>query len=82
MSSSNPSTNNQAAGIANAGEKKVETVDYRTSAGGQQQEQRPVQVTHQPHPPAKKSNTSGGVLENAAASAKATLQTAREAISN
>lgn len=71
----------KAAESGNAGEKKVETVDYRSSAGGVQ-EQRPVQVTHQPHPPAKKSNTSGGVLENAAASATATLQSAKKAISN
>ncbi|KHN36261.1 hypothetical protein glysoja_003384 [Glycine soja] len=53
-------------------EKKVETVDYRSSAG-QRQEERNVQVIHQPH----STNTSGGVL----AAAATTLQSAKDAIS-
>ncbi|XP_061341570.1 uncharacterized protein LOC133287891 [Gastrolobium bilobum] len=56
-------------------ERKVETVDYRSSAG-QGQEERNVQVIHQPH-----SATSGGVLTNAAAAVASTLQSAKEAIS-
>ncbi|CAA2964782.1 uncharacterized protein LOC111401993 [Olea europaea var. sylvestris] len=63
-------------------EKKVETVDFRSSAG-RDQEQKAVQVIHQPHPqpPAAASNTSGGVLTNAAASVASTLQSSKEAIS-
>lgn len=38
-------------------------------------------MAHQPQPPAKKSNTSGGVLENAAASVKTTLENAKDVIS-
>lgn len=78
----NPSANKAAESknAADSTEKKVETVDYRSSAG-QVQEQRPVQVVHQPHPTPAKSSTSGGLLENAAASVASTLQSAKQAIS-
>ncbi|CAJ1929473.1 unnamed protein product [Sphenostylis stenocarpa] len=56
-------------------EKKVETVDYRSSAG-QGQEERNVQVIHQPH----STNTSGGVLAGAAAAVASTLQSAQNKI--
>ncbi|KAK7307657.1 hypothetical protein VNO77_40904 [Canavalia gladiata] len=56
-------------------EKKVETVDYRSSPG-QGVEGRNVQVVHQP-----RSTTSGGVLAGAAASVASTLQSAKDAIS-
>ncbi|CAN6562912.1 hypothetical protein ACFX13_028039 [Malus domestica] len=62
-----------------AKEAKVNTVDIRSSAG-QGQEQRNVQVVHQPHPSAK-TNTSGGVLTTAAAAVANTLQSAKDAIS-
>lgn len=62
-------------------ERKVETVDYRTSAG-KCQEYRPIEVVHQPHlPEASAKTTSGSVLTNAAANVVSTLQTAKEAIS-
>ncbi|MFS8016951.1 hypothetical protein Hanom_Chr15g01374541 [Helianthus anomalus] len=56
---------------------------------GQRQEQRVAEAPHQPHPPAsaapvaatKGSNTSGAILENAAASVSSALQSAREVIS-
>ncbi|KAL2522591.1 ADP-ribosylation factor 2 [Forsythia ovata] len=53
-------------------EKKVDTVDLQSSAG-QGQEQKPVQVIHEPHPQPRASNTSGSVLTNAAASVASTL---------
>jgi hypothetical protein len=56
-------------------ERKVETVDHLSSAG-QGQEQRNVQVIHQPH-----SKTSGGVLTGAAAAVVSTLESAKDAIS-
>ena len=61
-------------------ERTVNAVDYRSSAG-QGQEQKQVQVVHQPHPLAEDSTTSGGVLASAAASVVSTLQSAKEAIS-
>ncbi|KAL2348360.1 hypothetical protein Fmac_002360 [Flemingia macrophylla] len=66
---------NEAVNAQNNMEKKVETVEYRSSAG-QGQEERNVQVTHQPH-----SKTSGGVLSGAAAAVASTLQSAKDAIS-
>ncbi|XP_028055922.1 uncharacterized protein LOC114260058 isoform X2 [Camellia sinensis] len=64
------------------GERTVNTVDYRTSAG-QAQEQEPVQVVHQSHLPTTttNSNTSGGILVGAANAVASTLQSAKEAIS-
>ncbi|KAJ9177301.1 hypothetical protein P3X46_012535 [Hevea brasiliensis] len=59
-------------------EKKVETIDYRSSAG-QGAEIRNVQVVHQSHPK-ENLNTSGGVLSNAAASVASTLESAKDAI--
>ncbi|MCD7454994.1 hypothetical protein HAX54_026722 [Datura stramonium] len=59
----------------NQKERRVETVDYQSSVG-QGQEQRPVEVIHQPQ-----SNTSGGVLANAAAAVASTLESAKKAIS-
>ncbi|XP_058772818.1 uncharacterized protein LOC131646901 [Vicia villosa] len=56
-------------------EKKVETVDHQSSAG-QGQEERKVQVIHEPH-----SKTSGGVLTGAADAVASTLQSAKDAIS-
>ncbi|XP_055802902.1 uncharacterized protein LOC129872072 [Solanum dulcamara] len=58
-------------------ERRVETVDYQSSVG-QGQEQRPVEVIHQTQ---IQSNTSGGVLANAAASVASTLESAKRAIS-
>ncbi|TMW91376.1 hypothetical protein EJD97_014417 [Solanum chilense] len=58
-------------------ERRVESVDYQSSVG-QGQEQRPVEVIHQPQ---IQSNTSGGVLANAAASVASTLESAKRAIS-
>ncbi|TKY70613.1 hypothetical protein E2542_SST06904 [Spatholobus suberectus] len=66
---------NEIVNAQNSMEKKVATVDYRSSAG-QGQEERNVQVIHQPH-----SNTSGGVLAGAAAAVATTLQSAKDAIS-
>ncbi|KAG4973196.1 hypothetical protein AAZX31_11G051000 [Glycine max] len=58
----------------NGMEKKVESVDYRSSAGqGQEEKNVQVKVIHQPH----STNTSGGVL----AAAATTLQSAKDAIS-
>ncbi|KAK6798369.1 hypothetical protein RDI58_006071 [Solanum bulbocastanum] len=56
---------------------QMESVDYKSSVG-QGQEQRPVEVIHQPQ---IQSNTSGGVLANAAASVASTLESAKRAIS-
>jgi len=67
---------NEIVNAQNGMEKKVETVDYRSSAG-QRQEERNVQVIHQPH----STNTSGGVLAGAAAAVASTLQSAKDAIS-
>lgn len=53
-------------------ERRVESVDYQSSVG-QGQEQRPVELIQ--------SNTSGGVLANAAASVASTLESAKRAIS-
>jgi len=58
-------------------EKKVESVDYRSSAG-QGQEMRNVEVIHQPH---TTKNTSGGILAGAAAAVTTTLQSAKDAVS-
>jgi len=66
---------NESVNAQNSMERKVETVDYRSSAG-QGQEERNVQVIHQPQ-----SNTSGGVLAGAAAAVASTLQSAKDAIS-
>nr|KYP52439.1 hypothetical protein KK1_025744 [Cajanus cajan] len=66
---------NETVNAQNHMEKKVETVDHRSSAG-QGQEERNVQVIHQPHP-----KTSGGVLSGAAAAVASTLQSAKDAIS-
>lgn len=60
-------------------ETKVDTVDYRSSAG-QAQEERHVQIIHQPHSTTN-TNTSGGVLAGAAAAVASTLQSAKDAIS-
>ena len=59
-------------------ERRIETVDYRSSAG-QGPEVRKVQVIHHSNPK-EDSNTSGGVLSNAAASVASTLQSAKDAI--
>nr|GLL26435.1 hypothetical protein DM860_014504 [Ipomoea trifida]GMC99225.1 hypothetical protein DM860_014504 [Ipomoea batatas]GMD00937.1 hypothetical protein DM860_014504 [Ipomoea batatas] len=75
---------NTSASAANKGmsaqgqmERKVETVDYESCAG-HAQEQRPVEVTHQP----VNKKTSGALLTNAAASVVSTLDSAKEALSN
>ncbi|WCJ31269.1 hypothetical protein M5689_012775 [Euphorbia peplus] len=60
-------------------EKRIETVDYRSSAG-QGQELRTVEVIHQCHAPKKTPNTSGGVLASAAESVASSLQSARDII--
>ncbi|KAJ7944468.1 Small GTPase superfamily, ARF type [Quillaja saponaria] len=65
--------------INGATESKVDTKDYHSSAG-QGQEERNVQVVHQPHP-SKGSTTSGGVLAGAAAAVESTLESAKDAIS-
>ncbi|AES94626.1 hypothetical protein MtrunA17_Chr5g0401751 [Medicago truncatula] len=73
----NEQAKNEAMNVRSSIEKKVETVDHRSSAGqGQGQEERNVQVIHQPH-----SKTSGGVLTGAAAAMASTLQSAKDAIS-
>ncbi|RAL50562.1 hypothetical protein DM860_014504 [Cuscuta australis] len=59
-------------------ERKVETVDLRSSAGQSRQEKRAVEIIHQPND----KKTSGAVLTNAAASVVSTLDSAKEAISN
>ncbi|KAL0536532.1 hypothetical protein IC582_025481 [Cucumis melo] len=61
-------------------EKRVETVDYRSSVG-QGLEKRNVQVVHVPHSSSENFATSGGVLAGAAAAVANTLQSAKEAIS-
>ncbi|XP_059293557.1 uncharacterized protein LOC132046815 [Lycium ferocissimum] len=61
-------------------ERRVETLDYQSSVG-QGQEQRPVEIIHQPQISTPLSNTSGGVLSNAAASVASTLESAKRAIS-
>ncbi|KAG7035166.1 hypothetical protein SDJN02_01961, partial [Cucurbita argyrosperma subsp. argyrosperma] len=61
-------------------EKKVETVEYRSSAG-QGLEKKNVQVVHQVHSTPQNFATSGGVLAGAAAAVANTLQSAKEAIS-
>ncbi|XP_027360208.1 uncharacterized protein LOC113868638 [Abrus precatorius] len=66
---------NETLNAQNPAERKVETVDYRSSAG-QGQAERNVQVIHQP-----RSTTSGGVLAGAAAAVASTLQSAKDAIS-
>ena len=58
---------------------RVDTVDYRSLAGGGQ-EQKNVQVIHQPNSSGN-STTSGGVLADAAAALETTLQSAKDAIS-
>ncbi|KAF5752872.1 hypothetical protein HS088_TW01G00790 [Tripterygium wilfordii] len=58
-------------------ERRVETTDFRSSAG-QGQEQRDVQVIHEPKIDSK---TSGGTLAGAAAAAATALQSAQNAIS-
>ncbi|KAJ0096391.1 hypothetical protein Patl1_28619 [Pistacia atlantica] len=60
-------------------ERRVETINYESSAG-QGQQVKSVDVVHQPHPQ-KSPNTSGGVLAGAAAAVESTLQSAKEAIS-
>lgn len=54
-------------------------MDYRSLAGGGQ-EQKNVQVIHQPNSSGN-STTSGGVLADAAAALETTLQSAKDAIS-
>ncbi|KAK9285984.1 hypothetical protein L1049_025187 [Liquidambar formosana] len=71
---------NETVNAQGAVETKVDTIDYRSSAG-QGQEQRNVQVIHQSHPTAGDSAASGGVLAGAAAAVASTLQSAKEAIS-
>ncbi|KAF3639615.1 hypothetical protein BC332_05547 [Capsicum chinense] len=63
-------------------ETRVETLDYQSSVG-QGQEQRPVEIIHQQQTQVStpQSNTSGGVLANAAASVASTLESAKRAIS-
>lgn len=73
----------QETGAANAqGQVKrtVDTADYRSSAG-QWLDQKPVQVIHQQDAFTTDSNTSGGVLTNAAVSVVSTLESAKEALS-
>ncbi|CAL0312831.1 unnamed protein product [Lupinus luteus] len=57
-------------------ERKVETMDYRSSAGKEGKEERNVQVIHQPH---SKSDGSD-VLASAAAAVSSTIQGAKDAI--
>ncbi|XP_004511887.1 uncharacterized protein [Cicer arietinum] len=71
----NEQAKNDAMNVRSSIERKVETVDYRSSAG-QGKEERNVQVVHQPH-----SKTSGGVLTGAADAVASTLQSAKDAIS-
>lgn len=66
-------------GAKRATEVRVDTVDYRSLAGGGQ-EQKNVQVIHQPNSSGN-STTSGGVLADAAAALETTLQSAKDAIS-
>ncbi|KAI4315001.1 hypothetical protein L6164_027855 [Bauhinia variegata] len=60
-------------------ERRVDTMEHRSSAG-QGQEERNVQVVHQTHP-TQASKTSGGVLSSAAAAVATTLQSAKDALS-
>ncbi|GLU20074.1 hypothetical protein SLE2022_362890 [Rubroshorea leprosula] len=60
--------------------KNVETVEIRSSPG-RGQEQRTVQVTHQVHQKSN-TNTSGGVLQGAAAAVASTLESAKNVISD
>ncbi|XP_030967994.1 uncharacterized protein LOC115988564 [Quercus lobata] len=62
-----------------ATEVRVDTVDYRSLAGGGQK-QKNVQVIHQPNSSGN-STTSGGVLADAAAALETTLQSTKDAIS-
>lgn len=57
-------------------ERKVETIDHRSSAG-QGQEERNVQVIHQPH----SKSSGGGVFAGVAAAVSSTLQSAKDAVS-
>lgn len=67
---------NETVNAQNCVEKKVESVDYRSSAG-QGQEMRKVDVVHQLH---TTKNTSGGILAGAAAAVTSTLQSAKDAV--
>ncbi|QDP16888.2 hypothetical protein Tsubulata_009121 [Turnera subulata] len=60
-------------------EKRVETIEHRSSPG-QPQEVRRVEVVHQPQP-SKNANTTGKLLENAAASVVSTLDSAKQVLS-
>ncbi|XP_057771154.1 uncharacterized protein LOC130990954 [Salvia miltiorrhiza] len=61
--------------------KKVETVDFHTSAGQGQEPVRRVQVVHELQPQsALGPKTSGSILANAAASVVSTLESAKDAI--
>ncbi|KAG5623880.1 hypothetical protein H5410_009098 [Solanum commersonii] len=71
----NSSTNKGTQGVK--APNQMESVNYESSVG-QGQEQRPAEVIHQPQ---IQSNTSGGVLANAAASVASTLESAKRAIS-
>ncbi|KAE9607790.1 hypothetical protein Lal_00013448 [Lupinus albus] len=65
-------------------ERKVETMDYRSSAGKQGQEERNVQVIHQPHSKiggGGGGGGSGGVLASAIAAVSSTIQASKDAIS-
>ncbi|XP_030538948.1 uncharacterized protein LOC115747057 [Rhodamnia argentea] len=57
----------------------VNTIDYCSSAG-QGQEQRDVQITHQPHPKGDNPTSSGGLLAEAAALVVSTLESAKDVI--
>ncbi|XP_017426709.1 uncharacterized protein LOC124841450 [Vigna umbellata] len=72
----NEQSKNETANAQNCEEKKVESVDYRSSAG-QGQEMRKVDVIHQVH---TTKNTSGGILAGAAAAVTSTLQSAKDAV--
>ncbi|KAK6151189.1 hypothetical protein DH2020_016121 [Rehmannia glutinosa] len=61
-------------------EKKVETLDIRSSAGKDQDQIHPVKIVHEPHSPPVASNTSGSILAKAAASVESTLESAKDAI--
>ncbi|KAG8384337.1 hypothetical protein BUALT_Bualt04G0107700 [Buddleja alternifolia] len=58
------------------GEKRMETINLESSARQSQEKLQRVEVVHQPH-----SNTSGGILSNAAASVVSTLESAKDVIS-
>ncbi|XP_022149538.1 uncharacterized protein LOC111017948 [Momordica charantia] len=64
-------------------EKRVNTVEYWTSAGQGQEQRNNVQIVHHVHPQSHPSPyaTSGGVLAGAAAAIANTLQSAKDAIS-